>query len=165
MRLALASLLALAAAPLWAGPYARPLGITPPAEDLGHVFYAVCHPTKPGLLEDRIALAESAFGWVAVDLGTDAAFETPDKAITVSLDGNVLKASCTMTIAPEAGGDGAALLSDLEAHLAEDLGDKTAEQTETENGTRWAWEGSSPYVLTFSKTDEAYVIALEAGGF
>lgn len=157
--------LALAGSAALADDYARPLGVTPPAEDLGHVFFAVCHPTIPPLLEDRIVLAETAFGWDAVDLGTDMAFQTADEAVTVTLDGNVLEAVCEMTISKEVGGDGAALYEDLEAHLSEDVDGDLPEADYTDGGLTWSWERDVPMSLSYTETDEHFLITLTAGGF
>ncbi len=143
--------------------YAAPLGITPAAEDLGHVFFSVCHPTRPGMLEDRIALAETAFGWEPADLGTDMAFQTPDGAVTVTLDGNILGETCEMTIAKDVGGDGAALYDDLEAHLAEDRDGDLPEAEYTDGGLIWSWEGDVPFALSYTETEDAFVISLKAG--
>lgn len=157
LRFALPLLVATGGAAL-ADSYAAPLGVTPAAGDLGHVFFSVCHPTQPALLEDRVALAETAFGWVAVDLGTDMAFQTPDGAITVTLDGNPLAATCEMKIAPEVGGDGADLYDDLQAHLAAET-DTTPEADYTDGGVVWAWDS---YTLTYTEDADGFTIALDA---
>ncbi len=138
--------------------YARPLGVTPPAEDLGHVFFTVCHPTKPALLEDRIIYAERSFGWTAVDLGTDLAFQTPDGAVTVTLDGNPIEATCEMKISSDVGGDGSDLYLDLEAHLAEDT-DTLPEADYTDGGVIWTWD---VYTLTYTEDADGFTITLNA---
>lgn len=152
--------LILTTAPAWAhdGPAIR-LGSTPAPDVLGHVFFSVCHPTKPALLEDRIALAETAFGWEPFDAGTDAAFRTPDGAITVTLDGNPIEATCEMTIPTAIGGDGADLYTDLETHLSLDTDGALPEATFTDGGLTWRWDS---YALTYTEGADAFVITLEA---
>ena len=150
----------LTATPLLAhdGP-AIPFGATPSADVLGHVFFAVCHPTRPALLEDRIALAETAFGWEAYDAGTDVAYRTPDGAITVTLDGNPISATCQMTIDTAVGGDGAALYDDLVAHLSEDTDDAPPPAEAIDGGLIWTWDS---YSLSYTESAEAFTLTLEA---
>ncbi len=151
-------LLALVGSVAVADPYARPLGITPAADELGHVFFTVCQPTRPALLEDVIVYAEQSFGWVPADLGTDFAFQTPDGAVTVTLDGNPIEATCEMKISSEVGGDGADLYEDLEAHLALDA-DTLPEADYTDGGVVWAWDS---YTLTYTEDADGFTITLDA---
>jgi hypothetical protein len=151
-------MLALIGSGAVADPYARPLGVTPAAEELGHVFFSVCQPTRPVLLEDVIVYAEQSFGWVQADLGTDFGFQTPDGAVTVTLDGNPIEATCEMKISSEVGGDGADLYEDLEAHLALDT-DTLPEADYTDGGVVWAWDS---YTLTYTEDADGFTISLDA---
>ena len=111
------------------------------------------------LLEDRIVLAETAFGWAAYDAGTDAAYRTADGAVTVTLDGNPLAATCQMTIASAVGGDGAALYDDLVTHLTDDTDGTEPPADYTDGGVVWQWDS---YQLTYTEGADAFTITLEA---
>lgn len=159
---ALASAILLAP-PVMADSYASPPGTTPEAAAIGHIFFSVCHPTAPALLEDRIALAETTFGWQPVDLGTDHAFQTPDGAITVTLDGNPLAATCAMTVPTEIGEDGFAIYEGLEAHLSDDLnGDLPEGQFNDAGGVTWEWEADNSFTLSYIETPQGLTLTLEA---
>ena len=154
----------LVANPASGDPLALPPGQTPAADQLGHVFLSVCAPTVPALMEERIELAETAFGWQPADLGTNAAYQTPDGAITVTLDGNAQKATCEMTIPATIGGDGAALYEDLEAHLIDAVGGEEPEATFVDGGLVWIWQGDVPFGLNFTEMEGAFTLTLTAGG-
>lgn len=162
-RLVKVAILSLLATPTLADPYASPPGTTPEAAAIGHIFFTVCHPTSPALLEDRIQLAQTALGWQPADLGTDHAYQTPDGAITVTLDSNPTRATCAMTVPSNIGEDGFAIYEGLEAHLSEDTGGDFPEgQFNDAGGVTWVWDSGNSFTLSYIEIPNGFTISLEA---
>ncbi|WP_281984553.1 hypothetical protein [Thalassorhabdomicrobium marinisediminis] len=162
MRFALPLLFVLAT-PVLADSYAKPLGATPEAGELGHVYFSVCHPTRPGRMEKGIVMARDAFGWEPMESEADFAFATPDGAVSVTLDATLFDATCEMKISKDVGGDGAALYEDLEAHLSDDTDGALPPAEYTDGGLIWSWERSAPYRLSYVETETEFLITLAVG--
>lgn len=154
-----AVVLALGTPPVMAhdGP-AIPLGSTPQADVLGHVFFALCPPRQPALMGDSFGAAKAAFGWVEAETEADVAAQTPDGAILATLSGTALSATCTLTIPASIGEDGGDLYVDVEAHLAAEVAPLPKAEF-TDGGIVWAWDS---YRLTFIETVDGFTLTLEA---
>mgnify|MGYP000383267827 CR=1 FL=1 len=153
------------AAPAFADSQLIPPGVevvlTP--TQIGHVFDSVCAPTVPALADTKIILAKDAFGWEAIDLGTDFGFIDPTGAITVSLDGNALATSCEMSVTADLAGDGAELYDSLETHLSERRDGDLPEAEYIDGGVIWRWDTSTAsYEYEFIEVEGAFMMVLRA---
>ncbi len=87
-----------------------------------------------------------------------------DGAISVTIDGNPLRATCEMTAAAEIVDDGYALYVSLEEHLAE-LVDPLPTGEAIDGGIAWSWSGSnSSFLLEYIEGAEAFTIRLTSEG-
>lgn len=141
---------------------AIPLGTTPAADQLGHVFAAACFASQPGLIERRAEILETAFSFTkSTTTDLDAEWVAPDGALRVSVDGNPIGTECVMHIPGEIGGDGAALYEGLDVHLPEGAKAVTAEAIE--GGLTWSWAGNDvSYRIDYIESDGDFSLLYKA---
>ena len=153
--------LALLGSPAFADSQMFPPGAPIAPGQLGHIFDAACFASQPGMIADRAAIVESVFKFEPADLGGVAGWVHPNGAISLNVSGDILRASCEMSVVADLGGDGADLYDSLAAHLP-----RSAEGTEAEaveGGLQWAWDNSGVrYSLTFVELEGAFLITYEA---
>ena len=160
MRAFLLSAFALLALPAHGDPQAIGPGATLTPHQVGHAFLSGCVPTVPTLMEDRAEVFGTAFFWETADLGTDAGYISADGAISVTVDGNPLKATCEMSASADLIGDGAELYDSLAAHLADTVDELPAPEA-IDGGLSWSWAGSnSKFTLEFIEVEGAFLLRL-----
>ncbi len=160
---ALALPLALSTAPAFADTQAIAPGAQLSPAQVGHIFDAVCFGSTPIGMTERVVLAESAFFFAPEDLGTDFGYVSPDGAIIVTLDGNPIEAVCTLSVASNFIGDGAALYDSVLLHLATQLDAPVPEGTAIDGGLQWQWDQlNASFTMTFIETEGAFLLSLTA---
>ncbi|WP_438956486.1 hypothetical protein [Cognatiyoonia sp.] len=144
------------------------MNTSPSAAQIGHVFMATCSPKLTPLMEKEFLLFDTAFGWDAAEAGTDFAFSPTDSDILATFDGNWEGGTCTLTISPAIGGDGADLYDGLITHVEAEF-DPLPEADYTDGGVIWDWvqDGTVTITLTieFTENDEGHTLRTQAKQF
>ncbi|MEM7438473.1 MAG: hypothetical protein AAF393_02665 [Pseudomonadota bacterium] len=157
------------AVPLSADQQAIPLGATPSAAQIGHIFVNTCEPALPPLMEKKFALYETAFGWSAAQAGTDAAFAPAQGGVLVTFDANWEGATCELSVPAAISGDGAAIYDGLIAHLEAEI-DALPSPNAIDGGLKWEWKRAGTaidvtYTVEFIETSEGHILRTQAKQF
>ena len=135
-------------------------GSLPTEAQLGHLLMNLCQASTPDGMQGRF---DDIVPYVGVfEEAEDGVWSTVDGQVTISVSGNVLKATCAMDIAPGFVTDDAAVVEGLASHIADWTGETTyTRDAETEESHTWTWsDGRADFMLTYGPADGGHRIAL-----
>jgi len=153
--------LLLTSLPAFGDTQAIPKGATLSPAQIGHAYGAACYTSQPALMKAKLALWEEAFWFTSADAGDhDFAYDSEDGKLKVVADSGALKAFCELSVAQDAGGDGAELYESLEAHLADRWWrDSPVDSSAIDGGLVWNWTRQDvTHSVTFVEGPDGFTI-------